>query len=163
MCSAVSVDLPQSVRRFVARGLRSQRACPTDGNQRWRSRRDRRQRVFRGQGIIKTVERWLFLHAINAYFDYYYDFRRAKTGSGVVFADRVSRHREPVRVRTTTRDGGEETVGGRDVKTENRVQGEDCHFPVISVRKLPIPNRPPPHTRSISYLTTLTATIVYNT
>lgn len=49
----VSVDLPQSVRRFAARKLRPQPACPTDGDQRGRGRRDWRQGVFRGQGTFR--------------------------------------------------------------------------------------------------------------
>lgn len=49
----VSVDLPQSVRRFTARKLRPQPARPTDGDQRGRSRRDWRQGVFRGQGTFR--------------------------------------------------------------------------------------------------------------
>lgn len=54
--SAVFADLPQSVRRLVARGLRSERAGSADGNQRGRSRRDRRQRIFRGQGTCTRGE-----------------------------------------------------------------------------------------------------------
>lgn len=49
--------------------------------------------------------------------------------------DRVPRHREPVRVRATTGDGGEETAGGRDVQAENGVQREDRRFPMIGARQ----------------------------
>lgn len=48
--SLVLVDLPEGVRRFPARGLRSQRAGPIDGDKRGRGRRHRGQRVFRSQG-----------------------------------------------------------------------------------------------------------------
>lgn len=49
-----------------------------------------------------------------------------------LFADRVPRHCESVRVRTTAGDGGEEAVGGRNVKTENRVQRKECYIPMMS-------------------------------
>lgn len=50
MCvSAVSVDLSESVRRIVARGLWSERTGPTDGDKRGRGGRDRCQRILRSQ------------------------------------------------------------------------------------------------------------------
>lgn len=49
-----------------------------------------------------------------------------------MFADRVSGHRQSVRVRVATGDGGEETAGGREIQAEDSVQREDRHLPVTT-------------------------------
>lgn len=58
----------------------------------------------------------------------------------MLFADRVSGHRQPVRVRVAAGDGGEETAGGREVQAEDSVQREDCHLPVTTLAPLLVPS-----------------------
>lgn len=66
-----------------------------------------------------------------------------------MFADRVSGHRQPVRVRVAAGDGGKEAAGGREIQAEDSVQREDRHLPVTtlvpSLGPSLLPSPPSPH------------------
>lgn len=59
-----------------------------------------------------------------------------------MFADRVARHREQVRIRTASGDGREETVGNRNVQTENGVHGKEGDISTVIIFEAASP--PPP-------------------